>query len=258
MKRLKHILPILVYVLLFNSVSAQDFSGIAIYKTSSKMTMTMDSTKVSSDEQKALNDMIRKSMQKEYELRFNKTESIYKKIEKLKKKDGSQDIEVIGLGSGTEGGLYKDTKGLSLVESRDLFGKLFLVKDELQKYNWTLQDETRQVGKYLCYKAEAVVEVATKGKETRKNKITAWYTPQIPISNGPASYWGLPGLILELDDGRLSMICSKITLNSGEVVEIKRPNKGKVVTNKEYDVIYKEKIKEMQEMYKSKRKKDKN
>ena len=28
--------------------------------------------------------------------------------------------------------------------------------------------------------------------------IVAWYTPQIPVSHGPAEFGGLPGLILEL------------------------------------------------------------
>jgi GLPGLI family protein len=27
---------------------------------------------------------------------------------------------------------------------------------------------------------------------------TAWYTPQIPVSNGPRNYHGLPGLIMEV------------------------------------------------------------
>ena len=30
-------------------------------------------------------------------------------------------------------------------------------------------------------------------------EVTAWYTPEIPINQGPADYWGLPGLILEVN-----------------------------------------------------------
>ncbi|WP_299338711.1 GLPGLI family protein [uncultured Psychroserpens sp.] len=255
MKDIKKTFTTILTLFIFSCfISAQDFTGIAIYKTSSKIKMTMDSTEVSGTDQKALNDMVKKSMQKEYELRFNTTESIYKKIETLKKDDGSQGIEVIGLGSGTEGGLYKNIKDLTLVENRDLFGKLFLVSDTLEKYNWQLVDESRQVGEYLCYKAVYTKEHDGKHATT----ITAWYTPQIPVSNGPASYWGLPGLILEADNGRLSMICSKITLNPQEEIEIKAPTKGKKVNDETYKKIYNEKIMEMQEMYKSKRKKSKN
>ena len=36
--------------------------------------------------------------------------------------------------------------------------------------------------------------------------ITAWYTPQIPVSHGPAEYGGLPGLILELIT---AMVCAQ-------------------------------------------------
>lgn len=258
----------IIFTLLTIHLSAQNFEGIAIYKTSSMITMTMDSTKVSTQEQEALNAMIRKSMQKDYELKFNRTESIYELIETLELKDGSQGVEVIGLGSGTEGGLYKDIKDLILVENRDVFGKLFLVRDSLETYDWQLENETREIGEYLCHKATAkIVDIKTikkmneKGIEIEEQKeiiktITAWYTPQIPISTGPASYWGLPGLILELDNGRLSMICSKIIINPEEEISIEMPTNGKVVNNKEYEMIYTEKVNEMQEMYKEKRKKN--
>lgn len=78
--------------------------------------------------------------------------------------------------------------------------------------------------------------------------ITAWYTPEIPINQGPEGYWGLPGLILEVNDGKTVILCSKVVLNSKEKVEIKAPNKGKETSQKEYDETVTKKMKEMSEM----------
>ena len=78
--------------------------------------------------------------------------------------------------------------------------------------------------------------------------ITAWYTPEIPVSQGPEAYWGLPGLILEVNDGKTTILCSKVVMNVKEKAEIKQPNNGKVVSQKEYDEIVTKKMKEMMEM----------
>jgi GLPGLI family protein len=40
--------------------------------------------------------------------------------------------------------------------------------------------------------------------------ITAWYTPEIPVNQGPENYWGLPGLILEINDVRLLFYVRKL------------------------------------------------
>ena len=45
-------------------------------------------------------------------------------------------------------------------------------------------------------------------------QITAWYTPDIPINQGPENYWGLPGLILEINEPELIILCSKVVLNT--------------------------------------------
>jgi len=79
--------------------------------------------------------------------------------------------------------------------------------------------------------------------------ITAWYTPQIPVNNGPATYWGLPGLILEINDESQTIICSKIVINPANKLKIEAPKKGKVVTQEEFDKIMDKKVKEMNERY---------
>jgi GLPGLI family protein len=83
----------------------------------------------------------------------------------------------------------------------------------------------------------------------KEQTITAWYTPQIPINQGPGEYWGLPGLILEVNAGRTTILCSKIVMNPDEKEEIKRPSKGKKVTQEEYSEIIKKKMEEMREMF---------
>ena len=82
-----------------------------------------------------------------------------------------------------------------------------------------------------------------------KKIITAWYAPEIPVSQGPGNYWGLPGLILEVNDGQSAILCSKIVLNADEKIKIKEPTKGKKVNQKEYDKIVSEKIEEMSERF---------
>lgn len=77
--------------------------------------------------------------------------------------------------------------------------------------------------------------------------ITAWYTPDIPVSQGPGDYWGLPGLILEVSDGRTVILCSKVALNVKEKVAIAEPRNGKPISQKEYDEIVTKKMEELRE-----------
>ena len=147
-----------------------------------------------------------------------------------------------------------------------------MVKDSLEIYDWKLGNESKIIGKYLCFKATATREVESRSmsfgnkdddEETNEAKITtetkivtAWYTPDIPVGDGPNTYWGLPGLILELHDGDdMCYLCTKIVLNSKDKTEIKAPTKGKVVTNEEYEKIMQKKMEEMQEQYRGRERK---
>ena len=89
----------------------------------------------------------------------------------------------------------------------------------------------------------------TKKKETVVT--TAWYTTQVPVSNGPGDYQGLPGLILEINDGKKLIVCTEIILNPSEKNKIEEPKKGKVVSQSKFDKIQEEKSKEMMEKFKS-------
>ena len=80
-------------------------------------------------------------------------------------------------------------------------------------------------------------------------EVTAWYTMQIPVNQGPGEYWGLPGLILEVNADKTTILCSKIVLNPEEKEEINVPSKGKEVTREEYSDTVTKKMEEMREMY---------
>ena len=107
-------------------------------------------------------------------------------------------------------------------------------------------------------KKETAVKTEDKEKKTnfmdgiempKEITVTAWYTPEIPVNQGPESYWGLPGLILEVSDGKTIILCSKIVLNPKEKADIKAPSGGKEVSQNEYDEIVIKKMEEMQQMY---------
>jgi len=143
---------------------------------------------------------------------------------------------------------------------------------KLQTIDWTLGKDSKQIGNYTCFKAIASIPTddlswynfswAKLRRQTATTKVDstdttnaientvdmteveAWYTPQIPISHGPSEYWGLPGLILEVNVGNTTMLCSKIVLNPEVKDEIIAPEKGKVVTKKEYQATVTEKMQE--------------
>ncbi len=266
------IIKIMVFVLtvVVSTVSAQDFQGVATYKTQRAFEVKMDSTQVNSEMQEKMMAMMKKQFQKTFNLTFNKEESVYKEEESLDKPQvggGGFQVTVVGNGGGADV-LYKNTKNGNYADKKDTMGKIFLIKDNLEKIEWKLEGETKYIGEYPCFKAtytklvektrvsfesnsntEANKSDEPEEPEMEERTVTAWYTPQIPVNNGPSKYQGLPGLILEVHDGKLNIMCSKIVLNPKDKVEIEAPTKGKEVTQKKYNEIMEKKAKEMMERY---------
>jgi GLPGLI family protein len=270
------------------SVSAQkDFQGLAVYesKTStSDVSKRMDNNKEMSPELKKMIEQRMKGMsEKTFVLNFDRSSSIYKEEEKLDAPGTSGGMRMWSSMMGGGGTYYKNVKDKTYSVDKEFMGKEFLIIDALLQLEWKMDSETKQVGGYTCYKATAMkpidgsdfrsMRAQNKDKKDEDKKdgkkeenkeqstnfmdgfeipkevlITAWYTPEIPVNQGPEGYWGLPGLILEVNDGKTIILCSKVVINAKEKAEIKAPNVGKEVTQKEYDEIVAAKMKEMQEM----------
>jgi len=59
------------------------------------------------------------------------------------------------------------------------------------------------------------------------------------LSLGPKDYHGLPGLVIELQEGDLSFFAQKIKLNSIILKPIEKPIKGKEMSLEEYNKMVK-------------------
>lgn len=75
-------------------------------------------------------------------------------------------------------------------------------------------------------------------------EVEAWYTPEIPVSHGPDNYWGLPGLILELADGKVIYLRIRVVLKPEDEVDIKKPNRGKKINREKYQSREEERIRQ--------------
>ena len=251
------------------ALNAQNFSGKAIYKTSIKSTISFDNEKnpgMSDEMQKQIQARIQKMNQKTFILNFDQKTSTYKEDVQLdapKSQIGGAGVMVMSFGGSGNGSIYfKNINEKRFVNQTEIMGKRFLVKDSLPNYQWNLSTETKNIGNYTCYKATFTrtvedIQMVFEDGESKENKIkktvttTAWYTPQVPVSNGPDNYQGLPGLILEINDGERLIVCTEIVLNPSEKIEVKAPEKGEIVSQAAYDKIQEEKTQELMERFKS-------
>ena len=264
------------------ALQAQSFQGKAYYK--SKTTVDLDNWgrgEMSEQQKKQIMERMKSALEKSYILTFTQGESIYKEEELLEAPGQGGGFRMMMSAAGGGGDLYKNVKDDKLLQENEFFGKKFLINDSLPKLEWKMESETKKIGQYTCFKATAIKKVKdfdwrSMRRKSRDNEekeaenetdstkvkdpmdeielpeeiaVTAWYTPQIPVSNGPADYWGLPGLILEINADRTTILCTKIVMNPDEKEEIKIPSKGEEVTQEEYSEIIKKKVEEMRQMY---------
>ena len=267
---MKSLFTILLTFITVFTFAQNNFQGKAVYMSKTSMDMSRFD-KMPEQRKKQMMARFKNFLEKTYTLSFNKTESSFK-----------EDVALEGPGasgpswgrSNGQGSIYKSLKDKKMIEDVEQFSKRFLVVEDMGQLEWELGTETKKIGNYTCYKATLVKEDTNvdwgsifsrrgndKKKDSTNNKdsktakkmlnVTAWYTPQIPVSSGPDKYYGLPGLILELNAGRTTMLCTEIAISTSGDLEIKEPRKGKEVSREEYTQIVKEKTEELKERFKN-------
>ncbi|MDG1227467.1 MAG: GLPGLI family protein [Polaribacter sp.] len=270
---MKSIFTFLLAIVTVTTFAQKDFQGKATYMSKRTMDMSRFGDQMSEQQKKQMMARFKNYLEKTFTLNFNKTESSFKENVKL----DAPGTAARSWGSNNgQGSIYKNLKSKEMIEDVEQFSKRFRVMEAMDQPKWEMGAETKKIGQYTCYKATMVkvdntidwgsifsrrrntkkkdsTKTATEKDAVKMVAVTAWYTPQIPVSSGPGVYFGLPGLILEINEGRTTMLCTEIALNPSEAVEIKRPTKGKEVNREDYNKIVKEKTAELKEQFKSRR-----
>ncbi len=89
-------------------------------------------------------------------------------------------------------------------------GGMYKYKEDKIKPNWIIDKDTITIGGFLCKKATTTY---------RGRNYTAWYTEQIPKSDGPWKFWGLPGLILKIVDDKNEYEFSFVAIEKPKGIE---------------------------------------
>ena len=263
-------------LLLSLSISSQDFQGQAFYKTQTSMDFGSWGDRMSAEQKKAMKERMKPFLEPVYILTFDKTKSIYQQEETLDAPGSGGGRGWGRMWASAGGPVYKDLVSKKSLQSTEFMGKKFLISNDQDKIKWVMEKEQKMIGNYLCFKATAKVPkpktMTSVWRNTEKQNdsikdssideseeeyltITAWYTPQIPVSHGPAQYGGLPGLILELTNDSTVMLCTKVVMNPDKRIQISEPKKGEFVSRTEFENIVEVKTKEMRDMWRGGRSK---
>jgi len=271
MKNFKWIAAVVVCIAFAkaNTLQAQqDFKAVAHFIAQTKFDVKPDTTKSKNPQedemQKKIREALSKGTKQEYKMEFTATESSYDKVVELAKPSVGNGFSFsVSSNNGVGAKVYKDLTEQTYYKEAEIFGKPFLIVDNFKGYDWKITDETKKIGNYNCYKATYVPELTERQKEAKKKKeeekeagglfaqiedkdrtITAWWTPEIPISNGPGEYQGLPGMILEVKEMNTILLCTKIEINPEEDLKIKKPTSGKEINQEDYDALFRKKYDE--------------
>lgn len=271
--------------LLFTGVAAiaQDIYGEATYisKTQIDKSWMEGNREMTPEMRKRVEENLKKMSEKTFTLKFDRTQAVYTEEVALETPGSGGRGWGAMMGTMMGGEKYKNLTDGTYVEERDMMGKTFVIKDKLPALEWTITGESRQIGNYMAIKATATKPTTNldwaqfrrrdnkkeeeKKKENEENSsgnlldmiekpdevtITAWFTPEIPLQHGPAEYGGLPGLILEVSDGKTVLLCSEIKMNPKDRTELKAAKNSKnTVTQEEYNATLKVKMEEMSERW---------
>ena len=236
-KSILMILSILTGSLMFAQQGGNGFllSGSVIYEQIVKLDIQLDGDAAQ------FAHMMPKERKSEKILHFTEEASLY---ENHQADDPEEAMDMDGGGTmmirmvEPDNKVFTDlNKGLQ-IEQKDFMSRMFLIEKELGKGAWKLTGSQKTILEYPCQ--EAITEEEGKA-------VHVWFTPNIAVSAGPVGYGNLPGLVLGVDinEGEQTILATSIELKPVDKELLKKPGKGKKVTEEEYQAIVEEKMKEM-------------
>lgn len=135
---------------------------------------------------------------------------------------------------------YLNSDEKQLISKREFMGKNYLITEDLELAPWKFSNETKTIQGYECKQAYYT-------NEETKQTITAWYTPELRIFLGPATYNTLPGTVLAVDINNEEQIflATKIELKDLKKNDLKIPKGGEEIGKEEFRKMMDERMKEM-------------
>lgn len=148
---------------------------------------------------------------------------------------GSNNIQVVSESSSR----YRHAADQQSITQKTIFSKPFLIEEQAERIAWKLTNNTKQVGSYTAHQATATVD---------GQPVEAWFIYEVPVSTGPDVYWGLPGLILEVQEPKsgTTIALKSLSSNSPSEEQLAAPRRGKKVSWEEFYAIQDKKIKELE------------
>lgn len=90
--------------------------------------------------------------------------------------------------------IYKNYPEGKVTETDYFESENWQYEEDWEKPEWVIsEEETKEIIGFQCFKATT---------DYRGRQWNAWFTPEIPIQDGPWKLCGLPGLILEANDNQ--------------------------------------------------------
>lgn len=135
---------------------------------------------------------------------------------------------------------YTDLKKKQLIANREFMTRKFLVTSNFDELDWKITGEQKTILDIPCVSA-----TATRGENT----VVVYFAPTIPVSAGPNSFVGLPGMVLyaNLNDGEYTVTAIQINEDKVDESIITKPTEGKKMNKKDFDALMEEKMEEMRE-----------
>jgi GLPGLI family protein len=258
MKRIVLLIGVIISVFAVQTIFAQE-TGVITYETKQNLHRNIPK------EMEARKAMIPEFRTTKNQLFFTSTESIYKPViedeeEDMTASSGGGNM-VMRFRGGPPEEIYYNADQQSALTSREFMGKQYLITDSLTVAPWKFGTESKTILGYECKMAyytatDQMTTMRVEGSgpptpETRTvtREITAWYTDKIRPSLGPDRYFSLPGTILAIDvnNGERVTVATKVELRALKKNELKAPEKGDKITQKQFRKMMDEQMQKMRQ-----------
>lgn len=217
----------LLFLTIFTMVSSLSFAQSSDFSCTYATKMSIPES-VKAIEDPAIRSAVMQQLStssQQYQLLVSKDAALFKPLEA----NSGTTMSIGGIGH-----IYVDRKEKTSKSIENILDRKFLITETLKSYDWVISDETKNINGKSCKLASL----------KNDSKIRAWFTVDIPIQFGPMGYYGLPGLIVQLETPtkEYSLVEIKPLVDKSQLQE---PTDGKKISREDFESLKAKKEKEL-------------